>query len=335
MSRVEFGTAGVGETRVGTLDQGGILARKGFWLCPALIALAIAISPTAAAAAPGELGCDPLDPAVCLQPWPNDYFTVPDSTSDTGRRLNINPLAMPRNIAGNPIRPDEWNRNDGFSPGQKIVTKVPGLDTPAGLRQDRRGADHRHRAHLRPGPADRRASTRTRGERHLIWSELDANPANPADVNLIIRPAVNFDEGAPLHRRPAQPQGRERRRRSRHSSRSASTATGAARTTPPSRRAARTWRASSRTLRQAGHRAQRPLPRLGLHRRERAQPLRARALSIRDDAFAALGDTNLSDLQVQGTAPTFTVTQVDRLHARGGQPASRARSRAPSPFPAT
>ena len=45
---------------------------------------------------------------------------------------------MPRNIAGNPIRPEEWNRSDGFSPGQKIMTKVPGLDTQAAF--DRTGA---------------------------------------------------------------------------------------------------------------------------------------------------------------------------------------------------
>jgi hypothetical protein len=32
-------------------------------------------------------------------------------------------------------------------------------------------------------------------ERQLIWSELDANPADPRDVTLIVRPAVNFDEG--------------------------------------------------------------------------------------------------------------------------------------------
>ena len=37
-------------------------------------------------------------------------------------------------------------------------------------------------------------NTRT-GKRHLIWSELDANPANPSDVNLIIHPGRNFDEG--------------------------------------------------------------------------------------------------------------------------------------------
>src|SRR5687767_15402095 len=95
----------------------------------ALIAALAAIALPGAAHAQVQVGCDPLDPAVCLQPWPNDFFTVADGTTDTGRRLNLNPLGMPRNIAGNPIRPEEWNRSDGFSPGQKITTKVPSLDT--------------------------------------------------------------------------------------------------------------------------------------------------------------------------------------------------------------
>ena len=33
------------------------------------------------------------------------------------------------------------------------------------------------------------------GERHPVWAEIDSNPADPADVNLIIRPLENFDEG--------------------------------------------------------------------------------------------------------------------------------------------
>ncbi|MGW5666464.1 hypothetical protein, partial [Micromonospora sp. NPDC003776] len=38
---------------------------------------------TAAAAAPPQPAargaCDPIDPTACLLPFPNDYFTVPDS----------------------------------------------------------------------------------------------------------------------------------------------------------------------------------------------------------------------------------------------------------------
>ena len=87
---------------------------------------------------PGAPYCDDFDPSVCLQPFPNDYFTVPDSdhsTSDTGRRINFNVLAMPRNAAGKPIDPTEWNRNDGFSPGSLITAHIPGLDNQQALDQ--------------------------------------------------------------------------------------------------------------------------------------------------------------------------------------------------------
>ena len=33
--------------------------------------------------------CDFLDPAQCLFPWPNDYFTVRDRHTETGRRVNL------------------------------------------------------------------------------------------------------------------------------------------------------------------------------------------------------------------------------------------------------
>src|SRR5262245_9533849 len=61
--------------------------------------------------------CDFMDPAGCLQPWPNDYFTVADATTDTGRRLNLNAASMPANQNGIHIDPTDANRADGFSPG--------------------------------------------------------------------------------------------------------------------------------------------------------------------------------------------------------------------------
>jgi len=59
--------------------------------------------------------CDFLDPAVCLQPWPNDYFTVADSSTDTGRRLNLQSDSMPKNqplgapVGVTPINPAEYD----------------------------------------------------------------------------------------------------------------------------------------------------------------------------------------------------------------------------------
>ena len=44
---------------------------------------------------------------------------------------------MPKNVAGKPIEPADYNRNDGFSPGSPIHTKIPGLDNQAAF--DRTG----------------------------------------------------------------------------------------------------------------------------------------------------------------------------------------------------
>ncbi|MCZ7535273.1 MAG: hypothetical protein M5T61_04560 [Acidimicrobiia bacterium] len=73
-------------------------------------------------------GCDFLSRTKCLLPFPNDYYTVADPTSDTGRRVHIAAGATPVNAAGVHVDPTEWNRNDGFSPGSAGVAYVPGID---------------------------------------------------------------------------------------------------------------------------------------------------------------------------------------------------------------
>ena len=65
-----------------------------------------------------------------MYPWPNDRFTAPDPSSPTGKRLAFRDEWMPRNRFGKPVSAAPYNFSDGFSPGNMIVTKVPGLDTP-------------------------------------------------------------------------------------------------------------------------------------------------------------------------------------------------------------
>ena len=60
--------------------------------------------------------------------------------------------------------------------------------------------------------------------------------------------------------------------------------------------------------------------------------LSERMLAIRDDAFTQLGDTNLADLKVEGTAAAVRGRQG---HAQPGGRAARAGSRARSPSRAT
>src|SRR4051812_27187706 len=144
--------------------------------------------------ASAQASCDPIDPAACLYPWPNDHFTVADGSTDTGRRLTLGLTETPRNRLGKPIDPTEFNRNDGFSPGSLIVTKGPGLDNPAAF--SRTGAvpiDDMGRS-FDPDQPVVVIDART-GKRQLIWSELDSNPAGPGDVTLLIHPGKNLAEG--------------------------------------------------------------------------------------------------------------------------------------------
>jgi hypothetical protein len=278
--------------------------------CSRLSAIAVAVAALALAssAAAQEVGrCDPLDPSVCLQPWPNDYFTVADHSTDTGKRVNLDLASMPRNAAGKPIDPTDFNRNDGFSPGQEIVTHIPGLDNQSAFR--RTGAvpitDIERTFDPKQPIVVLNADT---GKRHLIWSELDSNVSDPANVNLLIRPAVNFDEGGHyivVLRNLRDDSGRIIRAQQpfriyRDKIPSSDPAVEARR---------KHMEDIFRTLKKAGIRRQ-DLYLAWDFTVASERNLSERMLHIRDDAFAQLGDTTLADLTVQGASPQFTVTKV-------------------------
>ena len=66
----------------------------------------------------------------CLFPFPSDHYTVPDPSTPTGLRVNLSIESTPANQGGTHIDPEDINRSDGFSPGESIVIRVPGLDNP-------------------------------------------------------------------------------------------------------------------------------------------------------------------------------------------------------------
>lgn len=137
-----------------------------------------------------EPGCDFLDGRKCLYPFPNDWFTVEDPATDTGRRVDLLPAAMPVNVDGVAMDPAEWNRNDGFSPGSPVITFVPGIDlerTGTATSSDI-GASRDEQAPIVLLDADT-------GKRVPYWTELDESIDDPAERTLVIRPAVNFREG--------------------------------------------------------------------------------------------------------------------------------------------
>jgi hypothetical protein len=135
-------------------------------------------------------GCDFLDPSECLFPFPNDYFTVPEPTNDTGLRVSFVASQMPANASGTPIDPNPYHGNDGFSQGASILLHVPNLDlvqTGAAPVTDLAQSTN-------PNSPIVIVNTTTL-TRQLHFAELDANASLPANKSLIIHPAVNFDEG--------------------------------------------------------------------------------------------------------------------------------------------
>jgi hypothetical protein len=295
------------------------------------------------------LGCDPLDPSLCLLPFPNDAFTVADETTDTGRRVRFLPTAMPRNGTdltaaslggeGLPVNPTEWNRNDGFSPGQAILTHVPGLDLHrtwgtqdrphnAAALNEQDYFDHRdHIADIDlylEEDAPIVILNADTGERHPFWSELDLHTSSDARRALILRPAVNFDHGARYIvalRNLRDADGELIEARSEFAAYRDGTASDG--------RSAHLQELLG-TLRGAG---------IGTEELYLAwdftvisqRNMTERMLGMRDDAFGRiLGDTDLSDRVVQGRSPDFEIVSSSErddtwTDSRGVQHTQRVR----------
>ena len=209
--------------------------------------------------------------SLCLLPFPDDYYTVADPSSATGRRVDLHAAAMPDNAAGKPIDPAPYRLNDGFSPGQTILLRVPGLDSPAAL------------AATDPVPIN-----------HIgRYAEPDA-PVVVIDAETGERLADLGRDRLQRHQPRRAPRSRSTRRAT--SSRGIATSSRCAtcaradggviaapegfryyRDDLPLRRAERstvaalTSRRSSSTLRDAGHPPLGPLPGLGLHGRQRRE----------------------------------------------------------------
>ncbi len=274
-----------------------------------LLAAALVSAAALSAATPAHAarkGCDPIARGHCLLPFPNDFLTVPDRGSPTGRRLALPQAAMPRNKDGVRIDPREWNRADGFSPGQQITVRIPGVDTVAAARRNRlvpvtdigKSFAKRQRVVL--------IDART-GARQPIWAEVDSAAPRAGRRALLIRPARNLREG----------------RRYVVALRNLRTA-GGRRVKPTTnfrfyrdRRMTRSRAVERR--RPAMERIFASLKEAGIARRNlvlawdftvasRAS-LAGPMLHIRDTAFRALGDANLADLKPEGRSPAFTVVK--------------------------
>ena len=246
-------------------------------------------------------------PDICMSPFPDNYYTLADGATATGRRINFTPAAMPVNSGGEEIDPAPYLASDGFSQGQTISVRVPGLDNPAALAMTNPVGLADPAQYLSQSAPVIVLNARTR-ERQPIWVEIDSQAGTPQATNLLIHPMVNFDAAS----------------RYIVVLRNLKDAAGSVIGAPAGFRYYRDFLRSNK-------------PRINgrrsfyedIFKRLRAAGIRrsnlylawdfttasdqnntARALSMRDQAFAGLGDMDLSDRVIEGDAPDFTVNSV-------------------------
>ncbi len=248
------------------------------------------------------------DDSLCMVPFPDDFYTREDAGSATGRRIDFKTPAMPANDAGIHMAADSYNFNDGYSPGQTAVVRIPGIETAADLDAN----PHPTLAALGSyADADTRfvAIDATTGERQPIWAEIDSNSEDPNRTAVLIHPAVNYAAG---HRYILAIRNLE-------------SADGTALKAPAGFRYYRddlpSDEAAINGQRDRFDRIFKELRDAGIERNDlylawdftvaSDENIAGRILKMRDESFADLGDTNLADGVVTGTAPSFTVDTVD------------------------
>ena len=151
----------------------------------ALAAETIARIATAAAAP-----CDPIDAGSCLLPFSNDYLTVVDATSPTGRRLRFASEGTPLNRNGVPVDTTEWSVVDGFSVGPVLLTLEPEVD----LTQSGTPSITDFGASLDPDATYVLLDAET-GEQQLLMVERDLSGPPVEEQALIARPGANLENG--------------------------------------------------------------------------------------------------------------------------------------------
>ncbi len=245
---------------------------------------------------------------ACLAPFPNDFYTREDEGSTTGKRLDLDPDSTPANSSeGKHIAVNVLNQSDGFSPGPLLSVRIPGMDNQAAFDQSGIVSIKEMSAAYAPAQPVVLIDAAT-GERQLIWAELDSQATTDADRNLIIRPAKNLTNG---HRYIV-------------AIRNMKDSSGDPIQAPA---AFRLYRDTDRTgdNRIESRRAHfesifKTLGDAGIQRKSlylawdftvaSTENITGRMLSIRDRAFAGLGDTNLTDGVVQGDAPAYHIDSV-------------------------
>lgn len=245
---------------------------------------------------------------LCMLPFPDDYYTVPNAASETGRQINFQTAGMPENVYGQHIEAGPYNAANGFSQGSTILVKIPGIESVADVTA-MGGTPINHLGQYTAKNAPVVVIDAASGKRWPIWTEIDSTAKEPSKRVLEIHPAVNFESG---HRYIV-------------ALRNVKNAAGKKIEAPAAFRYYRDemptkqGRINSRRKQFKG--IFNKLKSAGIRRESlylawdftvaTDESNARRMLAMRNNAFAQLGDTNLADGVVQGVSPTFHVERTE------------------------
>ncbi len=134
--------------------------------------------------------CNPLGGVACMTPWPSSVYETDDSTTATGRRLDIPDGALPVNYDNTPVEPDLYNQHDGFSSSAPLVIAFESGVDPSNL-----PSFHDYAASLAPASPTVLINMAT-GELVPHFAELDVRGADkPASQALFIRSTQMLEGG--------------------------------------------------------------------------------------------------------------------------------------------
>ncbi len=255
-------------------------------------------------------GCDFIaepENHVCMLPFPDDYYTVADPSSATGRRMNFKTEAMPANGHGEHVEAEPYDASDGFSPGSTILLKVPGVNKDGELRAMKTVPINKIGEYALPEAPVVVIDAQT-GARWPIWVEVDSHPSDRSEALLEIHPAVNFTAGQryivalrnlSVHHKPLEAPAAFRYYRD---------------DVPSDQEAINARRPEYEeifsTLETAGI-ARSSLYLAWAFTVASDANNTGRELYMRNDAFAQLGDTDLANGKPEGVSPGFAVTSVE------------------------
>jgi hypothetical protein len=136
-------------------------------------------------ALPPRGDCNPLDPAMCLLPFPSDFYTAETAA---GPRVDFPKAAFPENIDMVQIDPALWNEKDGFSTISPMLAYFSDLSL-AGV------VGHQNIADYAAADAKIVLVDTVTHARVPAWAELDMTAEDPAERLLFIWPAVPLEHG--------------------------------------------------------------------------------------------------------------------------------------------